>query len=367
MKRCSRAPQGRSVNACTPKDLCRVEYPDFSEAVLLCIREGKNCFIARSDNRSAFRNLGIWPGHWRYLIMKAKSPIDNCWYFFIDKCLPFGASISSSHFQKVSDAISHLVTYRTGKPVINYLDDYLFAALLRKLCNLQVQCFLSICHDINLPVSQEKTFWGDVLLIFLGLLLDTVNQLVGIPLEKISKGRNMLKYILDKSLLPRNKCKITVLKLQKLCGFLNFLCHAVVPGRAFTRRFYTHLANTNLKPHHHIHVTNDMINDAQIWLEFLKHPSSYWHPFMDFERLWSASEISFFTDASRNFYLGFGGYCDKSWMQAHWTPSCKLLKPSIQFLELFALTAGVLAWGHRFMNKRIIIFCDNESIVSMIN
>ena len=29
--------------------------------------------------------------------------------------------------------------------------------------------------------------------------------------------------------------KITVLQLQKICGFLNFLGRAIIPGRAFTR------------------------------------------------------------------------------------------------------------------------------------
>ena len=30
---------------------------------------------------------------------------------------------------------------------------------------------------------------------------------------------------------------------------------------------------------------------------------------MDFEKLWMADEISMFSDASRNFQLGFGGMC----------------------------------------------------------
>ena len=122
--------QRNSVNANTPSEICKVNYPDFSTVVLCCMQEGQNCSIGRSDNRSAFRNLGILPRHWWYLIMKAKSPIDHCWYFFVDKCHPFGASISCSHFQKVSDAVAFLVQHSTNKPLVNYLDDYLFAALL---------------------------------------------------------------------------------------------------------------------------------------------------------------------------------------------------------------------------------------------
>ena len=42
-------------------------------------------------------------------------------------------------------------------------------------------------------------------------------------------------------------------------------------------------------------------------------------------------------------------------------------KPSIEYLELFALLATVLNWIHRFQNRRIILFCDNQSFVQMVN
>ena len=42
-------------------------------------------------------------------------------------------------------------------------------------------------------------------------------------------------------------------------------------------------------------------------------------------------------------------------------------KPSIEYLELFTVTAAVLSWIHQFKNKRIILFCDNKSVVDMIN
>ena len=57
--------KGTSVNANTPDELCSVQYPDFNEAVQLCLKEGKSCNIAKSDMKSAFRNLGIKKKHWR--------------------------------------------------------------------------------------------------------------------------------------------------------------------------------------------------------------------------------------------------------------------------------------------------------------
>ena len=147
--------------------------------------------------KSAFRNLDIKRKHWRYLAMKAVSPIDGKTYFFVDKCLPFGASISCSHFQRFSNAVKHIVQWFTKKDLVNYLDDFLFAALMKLVCDNQVQEFLRVCDAISFPVSLEKTFWGTTQLVFLGLLIDTVNQCMYIPIEKVTKAVTLIETILN--------------------------------------------------------------------------------------------------------------------------------------------------------------------------
>ena len=115
--------------------------------------------------------------------------------------------------------------------IINYLDDYLFAAALKSSCDEQVYVFLGVCQKINFQVAMEKTHWGCTQLTFLGMLLDTERQIVGIPLEKIAKALELIRFFLGRS-------KVTMLQFQKLCGFLNFLCRAIVPGRVFVCRLY---------------------------------------------------------------------------------------------------------------------------------
>ena len=156
-----RQPKGSvplSLNANTPAEDCSVQYCDFDMAVRLCMAEGKSCKMAKSDMSLAFRNLGIRKTHWKYLILKAVNPKDGKTYYFIDKCLPFGAAISCSHFQRFSNAVLHIVEFKSKKPNVNYLDDYLFIALLAWMCDLQIRTFLSVCEQINFPFSLEKTF-----------------------------------------------------------------------------------------------------------------------------------------------------------------------------------------------------------------
>ena len=42
-------------------------------------------------------------------------------------------------------------------------------------------------------------------------------------------------------------------------------------------------------------------------------------------------------------------------------------KPSIQYLELYAVTAAVTAWIHKLKNRRVSIFTDNDSVKTMLN
>ena len=163
----------KSVNANTPEILCKVAYPDFNQTIQLCTKAGKGCHISKLDMKSAFRNLGIKKKDWKFLVMKAVSPLDGKTYFFVDKCLPFGASISCSHFQRFSKAVKHIVQWRTKKDLVNYLDDYFFVALMKMLCNNQTKEFLAVCGMIGFPVSLEKTFWACTKLTFLGLLIDS--------------------------------------------------------------------------------------------------------------------------------------------------------------------------------------------------
>ena len=105
--------------------------------------------------------------------------------------------------------------------------------MILQQCNNQIKMFIKVCSQIKFPVSLEKTFWQTMLLVFLGLLLDTVNQIVCIPKEKVEKAVEMVDFFTD-----ANTKKVTILQVQRLCGFLNFLSSAIIPGRAFTMRFY---------------------------------------------------------------------------------------------------------------------------------
>ena len=355
---------GDSVNSGIPHSKCTVKYPDFDEAVKLCLKEGVGCCIGKSDMSSALRHVPMSKDQWWLLIMKAEHPVTHKTYFFADKCLPFGSAISCAIFQAVSDAIAWIVAAKVKKPNVNYLDDYLFAAALERLCNQQIQLFLDVCEQINFPVALEKTFWGTTCLTFLGMLLDTERQIICIPIDKLIKAANWIEYFLSKQ-----SRKATLHEFQKLTGILNFLCRCIVPGRAFLRRLYVPHGGQGktLKPHHHIKITEENRLDLMVWRQFLMTPNRYYRPFMEVKSI-NAEDIDMFSDASGNYSLGFGTYCGPEWTFGQWDHDfCSRYKPSIEYLELFGVLVAVLNWIRLFENRRVVLFCDNESVVHMIN
>ena len=111
-----------------------------------------------------------------------------------------------------------------------------------------------------------------------------------------------------------------------------------------------------------------MRKDLEMWHEFIQHPSAYARGFMDFMNYLHASEISLFSDAAKKSTLGFGVVCQNSWTFSIWPENFIEWKdPSIEYLELFALLVGVKIWIHRFKDRRIILFCNNQAVVHMVN
>ena len=170
-------------------------------------------------------------------------------------------------------------------------------------------------------------------------------------------------------ILTKKSGQITLKQLQKICGFFNFLGRAVVPGRAFTRRLYayTNTCTGKLKPHHHLRLNAEMRKDLEVWQTFLQHPMVFAWPFMDFGRYWHADEVSMFSDAAKHPKLGFGAICGNSWTYGVWGDFIGSCNPSIEYLELFAVLVVILNWVHCYRNHRIVLFCDNQSVVAMIN
>ena len=126
-----------------------------------------------------------------------------------------------------------------------------------------------------------------------------------------------------------------------------------------------------LKAHHHVCLDVEFKADCRIWIDFLTHEDLakiVCHPMIDFNMKDSCVILPFYTDASTGMELGFGCVFGKNWTYGRWESQfIEVCKPSIEFLELYALCVGILTWEERLKNCRIMIYCDNKAVVGMVN
>ena len=124
-----------------------------------------------------------------------------------------------------------------------------------------------------------------------------------------------------------------------------------------------------LKQYHHFKIDKELSLDCATWILLFKNDEGLTRPFIDFKKnTWTAQELLFYSDASRAEKLGFGAIFNKYWTYSMWEDGyTQKYQPSMEYLELYAMTVTAYLWLHMLCNKRIIIYCDNASVISMIN
>ena len=111
-----------SLNTHTPKHLCSVKYNDVDHAIKTILQSWENAqakqtnsnltdtakvrvVSGKTDAQSAFRILPLSVSSTKWTVMKAHDPLTKIWKYFVNKCLPFGVSISCALFQRFSNAL----------------------------------------------------------------------------------------------------------------------------------------------------------------------------------------------------------------------------------------------------------------------
>ena len=74
-------------------------------------------------------------------------------------------------------------------------------------------------------------------------------------------------------------------------------------------------------------------------------------------------DLEFSTDAAGK--LGYGGLFRHEWFSVPWTRAQRSW--SIEVQELYPIVMASQIWGHKWTSSRILIKCDNLSIVNCIN
>ena len=231
------------------------------------------------------------------------------------------------------------------------------AGLPSQACQTSLSSMLLTFNTLGVPIAEHKTEGPSLIIEFLGIILDSQKMEARLPPDKL----NRLSIELDAWHIKKSA---TLQELQSLMGTLNFACKVIPPGRAFLQRIIN-LTRVVPKPHHHIRLTNGFREDVKMWQNFLKDwngTSLFLNPCWE-----NSAELSLYTDVSGT--LGFGGIFRNQWFPGKWLPHQTLdtKNISIDWQELYAIVVACYIWASVWAQKRIIFYCDNQAVVSIIN
>ena len=343
-------PRGYSINEGISKEDFSCDYSHFDDATDLVMKAGKGSLMCKLDIKHAYRLLPVRPDQWHHLCY--------CWQgkYYVDLVLPFGLRSSGAIFNEFACLVRWIIIHHYNiTEIVNYSDDF-FAVLSRDpvLALSQLGQIIKAFNDMKIPLADEKIEGPTTMLIYLGIMINSLNMTIEVPEEKVIEAiDNLQKW--------KNRRTCTKRQLKSLIGKLGSICKVVRPGRMFSRRLID-LSTTVELMHHHITLNTEARADIKWWLDFLPQWTSI--TMIPPTRKIRSTDIQLHTDASD---IGFGATYGKNWIKGGWTKTQRQNKISIAYRELFAIVAATLTWGHQWKGQRVVFITDNKPITQVWN
>ena len=217
--------QGQSVNTGIPKDQYLgtpfvLKLPTVDTITDQIKVLGRGCMLYKVDVSWAFRHVKLDPLEFDLLGLCHDR-------YYVDTCLPFGFRNGSALFQRLSDAVHHIMRQQ-HYDVINYIDDILGVVLPSRI-DASFDALCQLLGDLGFQISKKKLEPPSTCLNCLGILINTETFTMSIPPAK-------LKEILD--ICQEWSCKsfCTKHQLQSLLGSLLYISKCVKASRFFLNR-----------------------------------------------------------------------------------------------------------------------------------
>ena len=334
-------PSGESVNAgVTPDKYLGVDfilsYPSVDNIVSEVLKLGKGCQIFKVDISRAFRHVPIDPGDLDLLGLHWGD-------YFLDFSLPFGFKHGSSIFQRLSDAIRFIMA-QEKHAIWNYIDDFLCVATPSKIQASYVR-LQELLTELGLTVSPKKLVPPDTRVVCLGIVVDTVQQSLSIPSEKLESIKLTCAQWSNKVVCSKRE-------LQSLLGSLLYIAKCVKYARYFLNRMLTLLrVNFDRKT---IVITEEFKQDLKWFSTFLP----------------VYNGITFFKYVpSKLVHLdacptGLGAIYDQQ-VYAMDLPR-EWGSKNIAYLEMINILVAIKVWHTQWANQSVLIKCDNQAVVSVL-
>ena len=299
---------------------------------------GKGSLLYKIDISRAFRHIKIDPRDYFLLGLRHKD-------YYLDTCLPFGFRHGSGIFQRLSDAIRFIMKSQ-GYDVINYIDDIIgFGTITTAKSSFET--LTNLLQKLVLDISIKKLVHPTTKVTCLGVDVDTVNFTVAIPDQKLSEIIHVCHSWTQKSQCSKKE-------LQSLLGSLLYVSKCVKSARFFLNRMMdtlrSHFGREKILLD--IHFYRDL-NWFKIFLITFNGKAFFVHrPVLATIELDACLKGLGAIYINKVYAIPIPQYCQNF---------------SIVHLEMLNILVAVRVWKQNWKNQRVLIKCDNQAVVSVLN
>ena len=336
-------PKEASVNAGVKKNIYldtyfKLYYPSIDNITAALRNLGPGAMIYKIDISRAFRHLRIDP---RDIDLLGLSHYDA----YIDVSLPFGFRHGSIFFQRCSDAIRYIMKEHGFPGLWNYIDDLIYTGLPSKIHD-SFAFLLRLLPELGLDISMDKLVQPSTSAVCLGILIDSKNQTISIPPDKLQQIVHMCSSW-------SNKKSCTKTQFQSLLGSLLYITKCVHPARYFLNRM--------------LQILRDNHNSQVISLNQHFHCDLNW--FNTFLKSYNGVTFYHQPNIQHAIHLdacltGLGG-CYNNMIYTIPIPEGHE-GYNINHLEMINIMVALKIWGTCWSNQCVQIFCDNLPVVELI-
>ena len=236
-------------------------------------------------------------------------------------------------------------------PAVNYIDD--IAAVAKwSVAYQSFQFILDMLQSLGIWEAEPKRCPPDVIMEFLGVGINSIQLRIFLTDARMLEIRAETKRWLNKKMASRKD-------IQQLVGKLSFAASTVRSGRLFFSRILNFLRTL---PKHGI---------RPVPME-TKKDIAWWHNFVQFyngvsmiqELQWRKVDSVISTDAC---LTGLGGFAEGEYFHCEVPEKFHSKEISINELECLAVMIAVKVWAAKLSGKKVLLHCDNESTVSVLN
>ena len=334
-----------------------VKLRAFDEAIDALRKCGRGAYMTKIDIEAAYRCIPVRPVDWPLQAMYWRGK------YYFDIVMQFGLASATAIFEWHASAAEFMAKRLLAiRYIVHYIDDFLLLHESHEGCKRALAAVLKLFEQLGLPVSADKLEGPSQLMVFLGVLIDTINM-------TLSLDEKRLQALQEELSLWGKRTSASRQELQSLIGTLAFAAKVVRPGRTFLRRMLDQLKRVPkwAQSDRKFPLAADFQADVLWWTTFVREwngksllTQEQWHE--DDPRC-----VEVHTDACTS---GWGAVHGERWLAGRWAAKERAEaqrneRDSMPWKELHTVVRAAATWGPGWAGKHVLLHSDCEPAVLM--